>query len=225
VITHNLSVLHGHQPHDGHRRDKHLGVRLIEVLVVGVPSASFNEQTVDEGTIVGFLRCINTLGIRDDLEVVLDGIDRNLVLSGIVLLHTSKETVSEMEAGNPEAWRVIFIDPFLVLLESLHQVNNERSKGFKSVVRPLLPLLGHDVIKEPVSNFFELLTHDDFSLNGTTNVNERISDGIDESVVTEELLGKYSVHGFFVADGMQLSRVFSVELLRKLIEDTLGEVN
>lgn len=225
MITHNLSVFHGHQPHDGHRRDQDLGVGLIKVLVVRVPSASFDEQTMDKGTIIGFLRCIDTLGIRDNLEVVLDGIDRNLVLSGIVLLDTSKETVSEMEAGNPEACRVIFIDPSLVLFESLHQVDNEGSKGLQSVIGPFLPLLGHDVIKEPVSNFFEFLTHDDFSLNSATNVNERISDGMDKSVVTKKFLGKYSVHGFFVADGMQFSRVFSVERLRKLIQNTLGEVN
>lgn len=185
MITHELGVLHGHQPHDGYGRDQNLGVRLVEVLVVGVPSATFNEETVDEGTIVGLFARINTLGVRDDLEVVLDGIDGDLILSGIVLLHTSKETVSEMEARNPEDSSGSVINPALVLLESLHQVDNERSKRFEGVIRPLLPLLGYDVIEQPCGNFFELLRHDDFSLNGTTNVNQGRPDGHDQSVVTE----------------------------------------
>jgi len=185
VIANNLGVLHGHQPHDGDGRDKHLGVRLFEVLVVGVPSATFNEQTVDEGTIVGFLARVNTLGVRDDLEVVLDGINGDLILSGVVLFHTSEETVSEMETRNPEDSSGSVIDPALVLLESLHQVDNERSKGLKGVVRPLLPLLGHHVIEQLSGNFFELLRHDYFSLNGTTNVDQRRSNGHNQSVVTQ----------------------------------------
>ena len=65
MITHELGVLHGHQPHDGYGRDQNLGVRLVEVLVVGVPSATFNEETVDEGTIVGPDRLVNTAGAYD----------------------------------------------------------------------------------------------------------------------------------------------------------------
>lgn len=154
VVAHYLGVLDGHQPHDGDGGDEHLGVRLFQVLVVGVPSASFNEQAMDKGTIVRLLGGVYALGIGDDLEVELDGIDGDLVLSGVVLFHTSQERVNEMETRNPEARRMAVVNPALVLLESLQDIYNERGEGLERVKGVLLPWPGYQVIVEGVSNLF-----------------------------------------------------------------------
>lgn len=185
VVTYNLRRLNGHEPHNGYRGKQHLGVRLFEVLVIRVPSATFNEQSMDEGTIFGFLRGVYTLRVRDDLKVVLDSINRNLILSGIVLFHTSQERVSEMEPRDPETSRMALINPLLIFLKSLHEIDDKGSKGFESVVRPFLPLLGHNVIVESITNFFKFLTHDDFSLDTLLQINERTSNSTDKPVVTE----------------------------------------
>jgi len=224
VIADHLGVLHGHQPHDGDGRNEDLGVRLIKVLVVRIPSASLNEKTVDKSSIVRFLRRIDTLGVRDDLEVEHDGVNGDLVLSGIVLHETSEETMNEMEAGNPEARRMAVIDPALVLLKSLHQVNYERRKRLEGVVGPLLPGLGHNVIEQFISHFFQFLTHNYFSLNTLLDVKQGRSDGPNQVVVTEQLLGKYGVHGLFVLNGMLFSGIFIVKSLRQLVKNTLCEI-
>lgn len=222
VVTYNLRRLNGHEPHNGYRGKQHLGVRLFEVLVIRVPSATFNEQSMDKGTIFRFLRGVYTLRVRDDLKVVLDSINRNLILSGIVLFHTSQERVSEMEPRDPETSRMALINPLLIFLKSLHEIDNKGSKGFESVVRPFLPLLRHNVIVESITNFFKFLTHDDFSLDTLLQINERASNGIDKPVVTEKLLRKHSVHRFFVHNGMLLGSLFVIELLRELVQNALG---
>jgi hypothetical protein len=224
VIADHLGVLHGHQPHDRDGRNEDLGVRLIKVLVVRIPSASLNEETVDKGSIVRLLGSIDTLGVRDDLEVEHDGVNGDLVLSGIILHETSEETVSEMEARNPEARRMTVIDPALVLLESLHQVDYERCERLESIVAPLLPGLRHNVIEQLISHFFQFLTHNYFSLNTLLDVNQGRSNGPNQVVVTEQLLGKYGVHGLFVLNGMLLSGVFVVKSLRQLVKNTLCEI-
>jgi len=154
VVTHQLGVFDGHQPHDGDRGDKHLGVRLIQVLVVRVPSASFNKQAMDKGTVVRLLRGVYTLGVRDNLEVVRDSVDGDLVLSGVVLPYTSQERVYEMETRNPEARRMAVVDPALVLLESLQDIHGERGQGLERVEGVFLPWWRHQVIVESVSNLF-----------------------------------------------------------------------
>lgn len=107
---------------------------------------------MDERTIFRFARCVDTLGVADDLEVVLNVIDGDLVLSGVVLSHTSKERVSEMETRDPEYWWMAIFNPGLILLESLHQVDSEGRKRLERVVRPLLPGAGHDVVIKTIGD-------------------------------------------------------------------------
>jgi len=91
-------------------------------------------------------------------------------------------------------------------------------------LRPLLPGLGDDVIEQAVSHFVQLLTHDYISLYTLLNIDQGRSNSHYKSVVSEELLGKHSVHGLFVLDGVLLSGVFSVKDLRKLVENAFGKV-
>lgn len=132
---------------------------------------------MDVRTIFRFDRCIDTLGVADNLEVVLNVIDGDLVLSGVILSHTGKERVSEMETRDPEDWWGTVINPVLILIESLHQVDSEGRKRLEGVVRPFLPGRRHNVIVETIGYSSQLLTHDYLSLNGLLQVDQRSSDG------------------------------------------------
>jgi hypothetical protein len=46
------------------------------------------------------------------------------VVSGEVLLGTGQERLGEEEAGNPEVWRSILVDPVLHELKSLEELKD-----------------------------------------------------------------------------------------------------
>jgi len=66
--------------------------------------------------------------IVDDFEVQVHGIDRDLVLTGIVLQRTGEETVGEEELVDPEVLGDLAVSPGLEEVKSFFQVLNVASE-------------------------------------------------------------------------------------------------
>jgi hypothetical protein len=93
----NVISLLGDQPHSWHLGVKDLRMRFSKELLsfISVPSASLEVHTIDVGSIIWVDVGIISLWIRDNLEVKLNLIDGNDVLSSIVLFASSDERLLE----------------------------------------------------------------------------------------------------------------------------------
>jgi len=154
VVTLQLRRLHRHQPHDGERTQEHLRETLLQYFLLRVPATSFKQDSLDEGAIFGFLGGIDGFEVRDHLEVELDVVDGDLVFTGVVLLDTREEGLSEMESTDPEDGRCAVVNPVLEALKTFNQVLNVGGERLDRVVTPFLPGWGHQVILETTSNYF-----------------------------------------------------------------------
>lgn len=83
-------------PDEGHFGEKLLGVRFFECSLLFVPSAAFKEHTVDVSTVRSFSFLIEFRFVHH-LVIPLNLIDSDSVLSSIVLLQSSQETLCEEE--------------------------------------------------------------------------------------------------------------------------------
>lgn len=87
----------GLHPDVRHLGEEHLLVRLIKCALFLVPAAAFDVQTEDVSAIRSLGHLIE-LRFKQNFIVPLDLIDSDGVLSGIVLLQASQETLGEEEA-------------------------------------------------------------------------------------------------------------------------------
>lgn len=100
-------------PNAWHLGDQHLWMRLREHALLLVPSAAFNKEAVDEGTVGSWLVHVELALIRDDFKAEVDLVDSDGILSREVLLETSQETLREVEARHPEDCWSALVDPLI----------------------------------------------------------------------------------------------------------------
>lgn len=93
-------------------------------MLLGVPSASFQVQSPDIGAIRGLFAHVVFRLIVDDFKVEIYLIDSDDILSGIVLLQSSQETLSEEESGYPHLRSSSFVNPALDELEPVKEVDD-----------------------------------------------------------------------------------------------------
>ena len=97
VPTIDITHLRWLEPDVWHLNVKDLRVRLCQDTVFRAPSAAFQEETIDVGTILGSCLNVVLLRVAQDLEIEIDLINWDHMLSGIVLLDTSQEALCEEE--------------------------------------------------------------------------------------------------------------------------------
>ena len=77
---------------------------------LAVPAGAVQEEAFDVGSVT---RRLLVLLVIQHFEVEDQMIDRNRVLSGVILLHARQKRLGEVEAGHPENWRGAFFVPVL----------------------------------------------------------------------------------------------------------------
>ena len=159
-------------PDEGHLGEEDLGLGLLKRALFVVPSAPFDEQSIDVGAIGSLLRLVEAAVVLH-LVVPIDLIDRDHVLSREVLLETGEERLSEEEAGDPEVGRLALFDPLADEVQSFNEVDNVRGKRLERGVRPLGPGGRDPVIEERVADVLKLAAHDNLTLNSELDVLER----------------------------------------------------
>jgi len=110
AISGQLAVLNRHEVNHGHFHEKLLGITLSKLIVIVVPFAALEIETIGHTTSFGFLCDIRRLQVR--LDDVAEGnlVDSNGVLSREVLLCASEESLREEESRHPEAcWGAVII--------------------------------------------------------------------------------------------------------------------
>jgi hypothetical protein len=158
------------EPDVRHLSVEDLRMRLGQHIVLAAPSAAFQEETVDIGTILGSGLKVVLLRVAHDLEIEIDLINWDNMLSGIVLLDTCQETLCEEETREPESLRGTIIYPVLHELESLDEVENPRSERLQRWEGLLGPLSRYLIVKESISDGLKVLRHHDLSLDRLANV-------------------------------------------------------
>lgn len=114
----------GYYPDGAHLRVEYLRHRLFEGLFLVVPSAAFDEETIDVDAIFCTLRQIEFGLVRDYLEVKVDCVDGNDVFSGKVLLGASQEGLCEIETRYPVNRWLTIINPILDELQPCQEILN-----------------------------------------------------------------------------------------------------
>ena len=131
MSTIDFTHLSWFKPNVRHLGVENLRVRLSEDFLFAAPAAAFQEQSVDIGTVFCAGLKIVFLGVTHDFELEIDLIDRDHMLSSIVLLDTCQETLGEEETGYPEGLGSTVFNPILHELETLDKVKNPGCKRLK----------------------------------------------------------------------------------------------
>lgn len=142
------------------------------MLLLATPAATFQEESVNVSTVFGSTLNVVFGGVAHDLEVEIDLIDSNDVLTSVVLLHTSEERLSEEETGDPEGLRCAVVNPILEELKPLDEVKHPRSEWLQRRVSFLGPETRYLVIEETVADSLKFKRHDDLTLDGLANVDQ-----------------------------------------------------
>ena len=138
------------------------------------------------------------LFVSYDLEIVVEQVNSDVVLSGVVLLGSSEEAVREEEPRDPILGRNAFVDPLLEPAESLQEILDVSSKSLQGWIALIEPHLGHLAVLQAVKSCLQVSGEEHFSLDCFLEVAERVPDGIDESVESCEFLSQHSVHTLLV---------------------------
>jgi hypothetical protein len=97
VPTIDITHLGWLEPDVRHLSVEDLRVRLCQDIILTAPSAAFQEETVDVGTILSSSLKVVLLRVAHNLEIEIDLINWDHMLSGIVLLDACQETLCEEE--------------------------------------------------------------------------------------------------------------------------------
>ena len=93
-----------------------------------VPSCTFHVHAKDKATILRRLSDGGRIGIVTDLEVVAELVDRDLVLTGVILQRTREEGLGEEETGDPESGWGSRLDPLNQEGDPLVQIVDPRGE-------------------------------------------------------------------------------------------------
>lgn len=92
-------------------REKKFGLRLGELVGVGVPAGALQEQAVYVGAVARLTQRRVARLLVHELKVETDFVDRDGVAARVVLQHAGKERLREEETRDPEDVRRPVVDP------------------------------------------------------------------------------------------------------------------
>lgn len=116
------------EKHHWASHEENLRITLIEGLHFWVPLGSLKEHSHDIDSIVW---SFSVFLVGDDLVIEAEKIDGDTVLSGVVLLSTSQESLGEEESSDPkDLWESI-LSPLFEPLESGQQILHVSSQSLE----------------------------------------------------------------------------------------------
>lgn len=181
-----------------------------------VPLASLKIHAIDVATILRLLLDVLVGAIVLDVEGEVESIDGDLVLSRVVLEGTSEEGLGEEETRDPEHSGGSMLDPICQEEDTVIKILDPRGEGLEREEALVLPALGYEVVKDGVSHLFELLTHDDFSLECHLHVDKTNLHVSKKAVVADALLEEDGVHRLLIRGGEFLANHLKVNNWRGL---------
>jgi len=116
------------EPNHGHLNEEYLGITFSKSSSVIIPLASFEEHTLNVHTMS---RRYSIFFIEDNLEVHTKLVNRDLLITSIVLQSTGEETLSEVELVDPHNRRNTFVNPGLEEEQAFLKILDVASKGFQ----------------------------------------------------------------------------------------------
>lgn len=123
-----------------------------------------------------------------DSKVIVNSIDRDFVLSGIVLHGSSQETVCEEELVDPVHFGDAVIDPGLEEIQAVFQVLDVTSQRLQGWETCLQPQSGDLTVKHLDHGMFHFLGHKDLTNNGAFKVFQESLNTFNEAVEPTKLL-------------------------------------
>lgn len=124
VAVVDLGLLLREHPNGLHLREEYLRHRFFECFFLLIPSAALDKESVDEDAIFCRLGQVIFGFIRNDLEIKVNRVDGDHVLSGEVLLCACQERLRKIEARDPEDWRRAVVNPILNEFQACQEILN-----------------------------------------------------------------------------------------------------
>ena len=213
--------LSGEHPDGGEVREEDLGVRLPKHVVVLVPLAGLDEDSLSVHAVLGGL--LELLRTVLDHKLQVDLVDLHRVPPRVVLLARGEEGLGEEEPGDPEHHRLALVDPVVEELNALLNLLDVGPHGLKRREGPLHPR-GWDLsVEEGLARDIELIVHEGETLKGLAEVGHRGLDFGQQPVKPAELLHEHRIHRVVVVLGELLTRDLNVKFGRELAEDLLSD--
>lgn len=221
VFLSNLIPLGWLNPDEWHLGVENLRIRLFKATLFLIPLAAFQVETMNVGTVRSLDSLIEGC-VWLHLVLPVNLIDSNGILSCEVLLETSKERLSEEEAGDPEVGRLALVDPLVDFTETLDEVDDVGGERLERGVGDLGPDSWDPVVEESVADVLELGAHDDLTLDGKLDILERVADSVEQLVETKDLVLEHGVHRLLVHDWVLPLGQLKVQVRWQLLDDALA---
>jgi hypothetical protein len=219
-----LSISLWHEPDEWELNIKLLGLAVIHHVGCLVPSGAFDVEAETVDTINWLLCHVLRLNFIIDLEVIGELINGNSMLSSEVLSGTSEESLREEETREPESCWASGINPSTDKLESIIQISHPRRQWLKGEEADFAECCWHLVVEHGCSEGVEVFVHHNFSLKSELDLPEHLVHDDEESVVSNDLLGKYCVHRLIVHRRVSLNNSFIIKNSRSLFKNLHGKL-
>ena len=158
------AILHGQEVDHRHLNEELLGVTLLELLGAVVPLAALEVKAVEIAARLWLSLDVLVAHLAHHDVRETDLIDRNRVLSGIVLLSSSEESLWEEEAGDPEDIRGAIVVPVLQEIDTIVAVldpGGERLLTEEALALTVIsPHVWHLIIVDRGCHLLQILRHD-----------------------------------------------------------------
>ena len=212
----------GLEPKDGHVGEQNLRVALHQRHMFVRPLGALEEHAVAVRAVLGLHR--EVVARRHCFKVKHHGVNRELVLPGVVLEHAGEERVGEEEPGDPKHGRRALVDPLLERLQPSDQLAYVRSQWLEARVRLLGPHRGNLPVEHGVAERVQLPSHDDLALQRQLEGADARVDHLQQPVIPDELLAQHGVHGLVVLHGVLVIGNLEVKDGRYGLRNLRGEL-
>jgi len=159
-----------------------------------------------------------------DFVIIVQKINSNSISSGIILLGTSQETLSEEESSDPENLWKSLIDPICEPLESTKKIFHVSSEGLQGWEWDREPHCWNLTILKRTKSCFKLFREQYFSLNSLFKVLKRSDNNFDQTIESIKFLCEYSIHTLVVRDWILLLGSLHIKQSRKFSENWITKL-
>mmetsp|Transcript_2163 Transcript_2163/g.3791 ORF Transcript_2163/g.3791 Transcript_2163/m.3791 type:complete len:245 (+) Transcript_2163:245-979(+) len=218
----NLGDLAGHKGQGRQRVEQHLGLGLPKLVGVIVPRSRLEEHPLHKHAVQR--RHLHIVLAIHHVEVKVDEVDGDSILSGVVLLCPRQECLSEEEAREPIDYGRAVVQPRSEEVAALDDLLHVRPERLQAGEAPLEPELRHLAVEQPLPNDIHLLTHQDKTPDGLFQVLHAVPDDTQQNIRPAQLLAQHCVHALAIRHRILRLRSLDVEVGGEAFQDVTRRV-
>ena len=191
-------------------------------MLLVLPPASFKEKTVNVTSEFWFFSYLcRRIHVIQQLEFVVQFVNCDSFLPGIILKTSSDKSLREEETTHPEYFRCSSLNPLSQKFDSIGKIFNPTSQRLQTQKSNISPYFSNLIVKNTITQFLQILTHHNQTFQSLLQTTQRCFHNWYQSVVPDQFLNQNSVHWFTVISWIFLHYFLDAEHFWSFCLDSL----